>query len=174
VDDFLEILKYTLPAVIVSAVTGFIVLTFLKDERIRYNLESKVGNKKTTLKLRLQAYERIALFLERISLQQLVMRLSKPGMAGLQLQWEMIKTINDEFEHNFSQQIYLSIELWDLVKIAKESVIRQINSSARKLNEQSTGEELARVILEDEMKSDTNPANTTLIYLKKEVDELFL
>jgi hypothetical protein len=173
-NDFFEILKYTMPAVIVSVVTVFIIYAFFKDARIRSSQAFNGDSRKITLNLRLQVYERITLFLERISPRQLVMRLNKPGMAGLQLQWEMIKTVNDEFEHNFSQQIYVSIELWDMVIIAKESVIRQINTSANKLNEQSTGENLAHIILEDEMKSNTNSTHSTLISLKKEVHQMFL
>jgi len=114
-ENFLEIVKNILPALIVGVVVVFVIYAFFKDARIRRNEELKAENHKLTLNLRLQAYERIALLLERITIKQLVMRLSMPGMAGLQLQWEMLKTINEEFEHNFSQQIHLSTELWDLV-----------------------------------------------------------
>jgi len=89
------------------------------------------------------------------------------------LQWEMLKTINEEFEHNFSQQIYLSTELWDLVKIAKESVIRQINSAAAWLHEESSGENLARLLLESELDKKTDHLKDALLFLKKEVHQLF-
>jgi hypothetical protein len=172
-ENFLEIVKNILPALIVGVVVVFVIYAFFKDARIRRNEELKAENHKLTLNLRLQAYERIALLLERITIKQLVMRLSMPGMAGLQLQWEMLKTINEEFEHNFSQQIYLSTELWDLVKIAKESVIRQINSAAAGLHEESSGENLARLLLESELDKKTDHLNDALLFLKKEVRQLF-
>jgi hypothetical protein len=171
--DFTWILAFTLPPLIVAAVVVFVIYAFFKDARIHRNEELKAENHKLTLNLRLQAYERIALFMERITIKQLVMRLSMPGMAGLQLQWEMLKTINEEFEHNFSQQIYLSSELWDLVKIARESVIRQINSAAAGLHEESTGENLARLLLESELDKQTDHLNDALNFLKKEVHQLF-
>ena len=172
-NDFIWILAFTLPPIIVAAVVVFVMYAFFKDARIRRSDELKAENHKLTLNLRLQAYERIALLLERITIKQLVMRLSMPGMAGLQLQWEMLKTINEEFEHNFSQQIYLSTELWDLVKIAKESVIRQINSAAAGLHEESSGENLARLLLESELDKKTDHLKDALLFLKKEVYQLF-
>jgi hypothetical protein len=172
-NNFNLILLSTLPAIIVGVAVVFVINAFFKEARLRRNEELKAESRKVTLNLQLQAYERITLFIERIAIQQLVMRLSLPGMAGLQLQWEILKTINEEFEHNFSQQIYLSPELWDLVRIAKESVIRQVNVSASALNELSTGEELARLLLKKKTNQETDYLRDALIFLKKEVRLLF-
>ena len=172
-NDFQEIIKYSLPATFVALAVIIVIYAFFKDARNRRNDELSAENRKLTLSLRLQAYERIALFLERVKIQQLIIRLSRPGMAALQLQWEMINNVNEEFEHNFSQQIYVSIDLWDMVRIAKESLIQQINTSAKALDLQSTGEELARILLEGDMDQKTDYLQDALVILKKEVRQLF-
>ena len=80
--------------------------------------------------IRLQAYERMALFLERISPESLILRCYQPGMDTHLLQGVLTKNIRDEWEHNLSQQIYLSGEAWTRIREAKEEVLGMVNSSA--------------------------------------------
>ncbi len=94
---------------------------------------------KTITPIKLQAYERIVLFLERISTESLIMRTVKPGMTAQQLHSALIANIRSEYEHNLSQQIYMSNEAWEMVKNAKGTVIRIINNIATKLPPTATG-----------------------------------
>ncbi len=112
------------------------------------DLSAHKADEKIILPLRLQAYERIVLFLERITPNNLVMRINRPEMDAFQLQNELLRAIREEFEYNLSQQLYISSRSWELVKNAKEEMIRMINLAAGQVNETSPSGELARVILE--------------------------
>ena len=111
-----------------SGITGFvaylIIKRFVENEQKKSLLELKKMQAMETLKvvnpIRLQAYERLALFLERISPNSLVLRCYQPGMDLKVLQGVLTKNIRDEFEHNLSQQVYVSSEAWNRIKEAKE------------------------------------------------------
>ena len=97
-------------------------------------LQMKIDEHKESLKvvtpIRLQAYERMALYLERISPNSLILRTFRPGMDIKALQTAMTKSIRDEWEHNLSQQVYLTTESWNRIREAKEEMINLINGSA--------------------------------------------
>ncbi len=96
--------------------------------------------------LRLQAYERAILFLERISPENLIMRVNKSGFTCQQLQSELMQTIRSEFEHNLSQQIYISHGAWEMLKIARGRTIQLINSLAEKIPKDSPSINLSKAI----------------------------
>jgi Na+/H+ antiporter NhaC len=104
----LEILKITIPSLIVFLTAYFVLKAVLKKEHESRKIEVVLQNKKIITPLRLQAYERIVLFLERISPNSIIIRLQTPNMTIGQLHKEMLTTIRTEFEHNLSQQLYLS------------------------------------------------------------------
>ena len=108
-DGFIEILKIILPAVAVFFAAFLIVKRFLENEDKRREHDLNKGNQSITSPLRLQAYERIIIFLERINPSSLLVRVNKNGMNCHQFHMELIKTIKSEFEHNLSQQIYMKI-----------------------------------------------------------------
>lgn len=106
--EILEIIKYTLPAAIVFLTAYFLIMALIKNDQDKRKHEIILQNQKTVTPIRLQAYERIILFLERISLESLIMRTNKKGISSKELQASMLNTIRSEFEHNLSQQIYLT------------------------------------------------------------------
>lgn len=169
----LEFIKYALPLAVVGTTIYLVVKMFLDKEKTQKVLDIKKENKKLTMPLRLQAYERIVLFLERISPENLVMRLANPRMSAQQMQFELIKTVRSEFEHNMSQQLYVSEEAWELVKNSKEEVIRLINTSMGTLNDDAKASELSTVIIEIYSKVSGFPTKTALDRLKKEIKTLF-
>ena len=169
----LTVIGYSLPALITGLIVYFLIKAFLdRDEKIRQT-DIVTGNKKQILPIRLQAYERIVLFLERISPENLILRVSKPGMSAFQLQTEMISTIRLEFEHNLSQQLYISSTGWDLVKTAKEDLIKTINTAASQLSQDAGSAQLARKIFELAGSKKNNHINIALEHLKDEVRKLF-
>jgi hypothetical protein len=129
--------------------------------------------RKILLPLRLQAYERIILFLERISPENLIMRIARPEMSALQLQSELVRVIREEFEYNLSQQIYISATGWELVKNAKEETIRLINVASGKITENTTSGDLVRAMLDLSMETEKLPVNAAIDEVKKEVQQLF-
>jgi hypothetical protein len=124
---------------------------------------------KIILPLKLQACERIVLFLERIIPSALILRLNRPELTSVQLQSLMVKTIRDEFEYNLSQQIYISSTAWELVKNAKEEAIRLINHGGSKIPEDAPASELARTILELAMEKERLPVDRAIEAVKNEV-----
>jgi hypothetical protein len=147
-EGLISALQYTLPAVVVFFTSWYILREFFNRENEKRKSEMLQEKQKLSFPVRLQAYERIVLFLERISPGNLIMRVSKPGMTVKQLQQQLIKTIRDEYDHNLSQQLYVSPSSWEKVKNAKEELIQQINTSAGSLDQQASSTELSRLVLE--------------------------
>lgn len=142
VQTILEILKYTIPAIVVLIASAIIVNKFLVNETQRKRLSIFQENMDTTLRLRLQAYERLALYMERIHPRVLIPRLYETGMTVRDLQTAITMTINSEFEHNLSQQIYVSAQIWKTVQGVKEQELAMVNQIASQLNPENSAKEL--------------------------------
>ena len=111
-DTFLELLKYIIPALIVLFSTWIVLHSILLNAEKQRMTELLMKSHEITIPLRLQAYERIILFLERISIDSMLTRLNQPGMSCRQMHTEIISTIRNEYEHNLSQQVYVSAKAW--------------------------------------------------------------
>ncbi|RYZ47624.1 MAG: hypothetical protein EOP49_20855 [Sphingobacteriales bacterium] len=138
----LEILKYTVPAIVVLIACAVIVKRFLVTEVKEKQLKLLEDNQETTVRLRLQAYERLVLFIERIHPRQLVPRVYMSGMNVAELHAALTYTIRTEFEHNLSQQIYVSKPVWNTVRGVKEQELNMINTITQQLNPEAPGKEL--------------------------------
>lgn len=169
----LDIFKILLPCLVVFAAAYFTVRNFLDTETKRRLAEIRLANQSVVTPVRLQAYERIAIFLERINPNILVTRVHKSGMSARLLQSELTKVIRTEFEHNLSQQIYMSNHSWEMVKTAKEEITKLVNVAASKLPDTATGVELSQMILQVAQQIDKMPTQVALEYIKKEVGQVF-
>ncbi|MBR1644695.1 MAG: hypothetical protein IJ684_04955 [Bacteroidales bacterium] len=138
--------------------------------QVRYNERAEAAKRVTPL--RLQAYERMALFLERISPNSLVLRCYRPGMDVKSLQSAMTKSIRDEWEHNLAQQVYVSSELWNRIREAKEEMVNLVNASAVNIAADADPSSLAGSIFASVAQHRT-PTDSALEYLKKEIGEYF-
>lgn len=118
----LEILKYTVPALIVFATVYFMMKQYLKQQHDLAAMQMRREQYDNTLPLKLQAYERLALFCERISADNLTYRLSNSSSSAGSLSNAMIIAIQQEWEHNLSQQIYVSDKLWEIISLAKQNM----------------------------------------------------
>ena len=98
--------------------------------------ETIANNKKVegSQQLQLQAYERLAMLVERTHPRQLIPRVYTSGMTVQELQQALVMTINAEFEHNLSQQIYVTASTWQLIRIFKEQEINMIKHIASTIN----------------------------------------
>jgi hypothetical protein len=172
-DAFFEVLKYTLPALIVMGTAYLMIKTFIDDERQKRRIEFRTSNQKIITPIRLQAYERIILFLERISPDSLIMRLQVPGLTSQKLQSDMLSLIRAEFEHNMSQQIYISNQAWEVAKSAKENIIKIINTAADGVNPDSPSKEFNKRILESLVGYDKLPNHTAIEFIKNEITQFF-
>ncbi len=150
----LEILKYTIPALIVLAASHSIVKKFLVSQVQRKQLAIFQESQDITLRLRLQAYERLVLFVERINPGQLIPRIYVPAMTVSDLQQAIVINIRAEFEHNLAQQIYVSKNVWETVKNVKEQEINMAIRISQTLNPDAPGKELHKRILDILLKAD--------------------
>jgi len=169
----LELLKYTLPALVVF-VTAFVMFRgFLKQEEMKLQMQASNRNRKTVLPIRLQAYERLALLLERISPESIIMRVNKPGMTAIQLHSELLTSIRTEFDHNISQQVYISNEAWDLIIVARGKVINLINNASSQVKDEATALTLSQKVFEMTMELTEQPISEAMKFLKKEMEQFY-
>ncbi len=169
--DLLYSLRYVLPSVVVFLTAYYLLREFFQNQSRQRKFDLMGEKIRISLPLRLQAYERIILLLERISPNSLVMRVYQPGLSVKEFHQLLIKSIRDEFSHNLSQQLYVSIQAWEMIKNAKEEMIRQINTSAARLDEKATATDLSNKLLE--MSVEKLATRRALDFLKEEARKNF-
>ncbi|MDD4150230.1 MAG: hypothetical protein PHE33_09395 [Bacteroidales bacterium] len=169
----LEILKITIPSLIVFFTAYFTLKQVLKKESDIKKAEIVLQNKKIITPIRLQAYERVILFLERISPNSVIVRLQTPNMTVQQLHKEMLVLIRSEFEHNLSQQLYLSIDAWEMVRNAKEKTIKLVNLCLEDIDTNANALKLSQAIFEKLIEIDTSPTQEAINFIKKEISFLY-
>ena len=124
-DTFLEILKYTIPAVLVLVGVWVMQNKFFQQQQSRQRYLLYKENQKNVTPIRFTAYERLVLFLERITPDSLLVRTQSEAYTAIQLHAALLTVIRAEYEHNVAQQIYVSEEAWEVVKNAKESIVQR-------------------------------------------------
>ncbi len=173
-DVLLDILKFTIPALVVFFTVFFFLRAWSRNEDKRRKHEFNMHIKDDVLPVRLQAYERIILFLERIAPESILLRMDRKGMTAAQLKTELQNTIRHEYEHNLSQQTWISAEAWQSVQLARNQILKIVSDSASELKENASGASLGKLVLEKVMEMKTPPSQAAINYLKKEVNDLFL
>lgn len=144
--------------------------SFWENENKKREAEQKIENAKITIPLRIQAYERLVLLLERIKPESMLLRVMTPQMTAGLLHQELLITVRAEFEHNLSQQIYVSQESWNAVKLAKDSLVRLINEEAAKIAAGAPATNLSEAILTQMITQQINPIQNALSILKKDAE----
>jgi hypothetical protein len=168
-ETFMELLKIFLPALLVMLTAWLVIRSILRDDQEQRRQDLLLQTVQTITPVRLQAYERVVLFLERITPESLIMRTARPDMTAQQLQSALVTGVRSEYEHNLSQQIYITNEAWEMVKNARGTVVRLVNSVASQLPPTATGEELSRLLLEEVMEMDAEPTKIAIAYIKAEI-----
>ena len=164
-----EILAYTLPSLITGGVAYYLFTAYFKDQQNTRRWLLQKENQKDALPLRLQAYERMALFLERINPTKLLIRITPLSSDKNDYENLVIAQIEQEFDHNLTQQIYLSDECWTIIITAKNATIQTIRKTAMSERVDSA-DKLREVILSDLMEKAT-PSSAALSYLKNELNQ---
>jgi len=173
-EQFLEALQYTIPSIVALAAAVLVVKAFLDKETRAQKHEYMLKNQKTIAPIRLQAYERIIMFLERISPVNLITRIQEPGMNYKQLQMSLLQQIKAEFEHNISQQLYISDESWELAKNSKENLTKLINVATKDMKPEASAIDLSRAILDVYLKVENPPIEMAIKKIKAEFYENFI
>ena len=150
--------------ILLIPLAGMLLITYLLLQHF-FNKQLKESEKeiinqkaKSYLPLKIQAYERAILFLERIDPNNLIIRIHKPTMNASKLHLEILKQIREEYNHNMSQQIYISPKSWaELIK-GKEETIQIANTAFGQLKNDANAIELSTKIFEITAKLPHNPA----------------
>ena len=169
----LEVLKYTVPSIVLFFTVFYILHSYFEDQDKKRLMKNALKNRKLITPLRLQAYERVIMFLERISPESLILRIGQTGMTSKDLQSEILSSIRAEFDHNLSQQLYLSNEAWEMVKSARSNTIKLVNLASDQVPGNTPYIALSTHILEKIMDAETTPSSQAIDFLKKEVQKLF-
>lgn len=169
----IEFIKILLPAAAVLYAMYLTVKSFLNKEISERMADLKVKGVETTLPIRLQAYERLSLLLERISLNNLIIRLNDSNYSAKEFQHVLTMSVREEYNHNLSQQIYVGDQVWQLTTQAVEDVIATINQAADASHPEARSLDLAKKVMEIQSQKDISPIDQALLAVKNEVRGLF-
>lgn len=169
--NFEVLIAFLLVGLIVFGGVYMLMNRFFKQESERRAWEWRKQNNDIVLPIRLRAYERIVLFLSRIEPKSLLLRFDFAGMTVLQLQQMLLQAVRDEYDHNVSQQIYISKEAWALVVNAREGLTQLVNTCASQLNAQADAMELANLLLAAYASNAQSPIDLAINYIKNEMKQ---
>ena len=167
-----DLLKITIPAGLVLYLAYLLVRSFLQKQLDEIAFSVRQRNQEIVVPIRLQAYERVVLLLERITPSNLISRLSSSEYSAEEFQQILIHEIRNEFNHNLSQQVYMSDSAWTYVITAVEQTISVINSSKNGLDDKAKGFDLAKAILENTA-GDEDTSKQAIKYIKEEIQDIF-
>lgn len=170
-DKLLEIAAYTLPALITGGVAFVMMQKFYNSEESKRKFELLRENQRQALPIRLQAYERVVLFLERINPSQLLIRVAPTGKSKDDYATLLSHHIQTEFEHNLTQQIYLTSETWNIVLKAKNSTVQMIRKNT--LREDVADADKMREAIMIELTENEAPSTIAINFLKEELKRVF-
>lgn len=163
--DWQELIKNVLPFILLGVPLLILVNWFLKQNLKMKQLDLAQSIQKEMLPLKIQAYERLILLLERINPENMVLREQKQGLTNLQFHSLLLKNIRKEFEHNLAMQIYLPGKSWELITQSRDEVIKLINTCSSEVKPNQPSIELSQKLME-------RGINETNFHLKKAKESL--
>ncbi len=172
-DALIEFGKILIPASVVLYAVFLIVRSFIHKDIDMKKLEVRGKAIETVLPNRLHAYERMTLFLERMSPNNLLVRLNTGSIPAKDFHHLLLAEVRNEYNHNVSQQIYISEEVWELIRNAKEDLIVNINDAASEMTDGSSSLDLSKKIFEKTMGKSVDPLAHALVELKREAHRIF-
>lgn len=169
-EQILQAFAYLLPSVVTGVVAFYFFKMHTNNEEGRRRFVLQKDTQKHTLPIRLQAYERMALFLERIAIPSLVVRVAPQSKSKSDYEALLVKSIENEFDHNLTQQIYITDDCWNIIKAAKSATIQSIRKAA--LSDSDAADKFREDVLSDTMDK-ASPSATALAFVKKEISNLW-
>ncbi|MGV8877796.1 MAG: hypothetical protein ACOH2A_02070 [Sphingobacteriaceae bacterium] len=169
----IDISKYIIAGLFVFLI-AFLVLKRRLDFANKIQLlEFKKSMTTQTLPLKLQAYERFILLIDRLNPENMLLRLNNQGISAKEFQALVLIEIRNEFQHNIAQQIYVSSRAWAIVRRVKEDTLNLMNSASRELPDTASGLDLARLVLNHLSKLENSPYEISAKLLKSDLEDLF-
>jgi len=170
VEKIIELLSFTIPAIVTGVIAYYFFLNHTKTEENKLKLSLLKENQKDALPIKLQAYERMTLFLERMNPANLLIRVSSINNDKNAYIVSLMNTIEQEFGHNLTQQIYISEKCWNIIVTSKNATMQLIKTTAEE-DTITNAQELREAILL-KMLNKTSPSTTALAFIKEEVRSL--
>jgi hypothetical protein len=170
-DKIIELISYTIPSVIVGAMAFYFFHKHFRHAENMQKFKLHKAFKKESFPIRLQAYERMVLFLERINPNKLLIRIQPTSDDKIEYLHSLVTNVEQEFEHNLSQQIYMSDDCWDMIVTAKNTTLQLLRNKAIDTSVENA-KALQAAVLKAGMEEE-HPSETALTYIKSEVAELF-
>lgn len=171
--NFYEVIKYIIPLIAMIMLVYLFLENWKSQEMARQSMALKKEYKNLILPNRVQAYERMVLFLERISPNNLIPRLNDSRYSAKEFQFVLTNDISNEFEHNLSQQLYLPTKSWQLISLAKDQIIQDILQKASSLPVNATAKDLSMAILNSTISNKSNlPTKEAIELLKTDFFDL--
>lgn len=168
--EVLQLFAYAIPTIVTGMIAYYFFNLHIKNEDGRRRFLLHKDSQKDALPIRLQAYERMTLFLERMNPSKLLLRVSPVSSDKNEYEMLLVNAIESEFDHNLSQQIYISEECWNIIKAAKNATIQLI----RKANMNANSADKLREVVLNELIDKKSPSNAALSYITTEVSGLWI
>jgi hypothetical protein len=169
----LEVLKLTLAGIGIVMVAFYLAKPYLENKEKLQLLEFKKSTSAHTLPLRLQAYERAVLLIDRINPANLLPRLNATAYTAAELHSLIVAEVRNEFQHNVTQQLYISHRAWQLVKRIKDDTLNLVNNVSKSMPEGSSGMDFSRAMLSHLSKLEGDPYDTAVNMIRTDLEELF-
>ncbi len=169
---FLDLLKYTLAGTFVFFIAYFVLKGHFDTYYNLKALEYKTIVAKDMLPLKLQAYERMTLFVERINPSNLILRLHQAGMTAQEMQALVLAEVKAEYQHNISQQLYVSKDAWNIIKRVKDDTVGLVNHAMNGLKAETSAVEMSKIVFAKLEELEENPYDLALLVLKNDIQEL--
>jgi hypothetical protein len=170
---FIDLLKITIPALLVGGTAYLMLRTLFRQQNALKSREIQAERQGTTLPLRLQAYERLSVLVERLAIPGMVLRTSRDGMQAATLKIALLMNIQQEFEHNISQQVYVSDQLWSIIKATRDDAVQFIELVSDKIDKKADARTLATALLQFSEQREGDPVATAQSAIRREAASLF-
>jgi hypothetical protein len=165
---YYEIILLMIPVLIVFGAIYLLFRQFFQNQyKLQVALAAKTGAE-STVRFKLQAYERLMLFCERISIKSMLLRLQLTHMTSMDLQSALVLAVQQEFEYNLSQQLYVSDKLWMIINLAKNQVIEIVVHVGSNIDPKAPAEDLSKQLVLFLESQKSNPVETAKSAIKKE------
>lgn len=170
---FTQVAIFALGGIITVAAAYFLLKNDIQNYFRFKTLEANKDGRVSLFPLRLQAYERLIVFTERINPANLLVRLHQQGIGVRELQAVILNDIKSEYQHNIAQQLYVDSLSWNVVRKLKDDTIAMINNVVQGLPETATGIDISKKVLQHMSGIEDNPYDLTIDHLKKDIHKLF-
>lgn len=164
----LEIIKISVPALIVFFTVHYLFRNYLEGQQRMRQQEIEKEQKSTSLPMRMQAYERLSLFCERVSIPTLLLRVPTTNHSVKTYRLALLLAIQQEFEHNITQQVYISNQLWEIIKAARDDAVNFISVVSEKIEPEASADEFRKALLDYHAGREATGMDTALQAIKKE------